>query len=330
MAKRKVTEAARTRFIVLIVALVLSAPIAIWLAWPRRPRLDDPARGHMALCMSVPGQPLVILTYDSRTHVPEKGASFTDFYDRLVVYDPQDGAVLHRESLGKRRDGKFAQCLGVSGEHVWIHTEQAGYHVREVKTGAVVRSQEQLLGELAAQLSAASLDPTTGTFYVSTKDGRTHAIDKAFARTRVPSIPRILAHARSVSHVAGVATSKGVLGHDHQQRKQILLDGEPLASTDWLQPDFLVHPRSRTVEWPDPPSLIVCEPDEIGKPKQQITRLGLDGTILWTYKRPAEKNGTGCLWQVVADGSRLVMFTAPNGLVAIDPATGREAFRRAL
>jgi hypothetical protein len=130
----------------------------------------------------------------------------------------------------------------------------------------------------------------------------------------------------------GGTTSTGVLAKQGSPRSQILLDGVPLADTDWLDPGLLVHPPSSSIEWPDPPSLIVCEPPEVGKPHQVVTRLALDGRILWTYRRAVEarSGARACLWQPTADGTRLLLFTSPNGLVGLDVATGLEAFRRVL
>jgi hypothetical protein len=284
------------------------------------------------------------LTYDSEGHSPEDGASYTDYHDRYVVLDPGDGHELHRESLGRRRDGYGADCFAAYGEHVWLWTEVDGYHVREARSGRVVKSQQELLGELAASVNVANWDATNKKLYVDTKDARTYAIDATFARTVVrggrpqtanrQARNRVTANtSKSMADAANTRTSKGTLGEERGNRTAILLDGAPLASTDWLQPELVVHQPSNTLEWPQPPSLIACEPRELGKPMNVVTRVTLEGQLAWSYLRPLDEAATGtgdCLWQTTGDGTRLVMFTQPNGIIGLDVATGREAFRRAL
>ncbi len=299
----------------LAAAGVLSIPIVVWAAWRRAPSVDAPPRASYDVCPAAPGQPLVSLAFDSRYFSPENQSSYTEYYDRFLAYEPATGAVVARVSLGThQQDNGRAYCLASSGDEVWIWTVADGFHVREARTGKVRRTQAQLLAGITAPVDR--ILPETGFHRLSvmTKDGRTTSIE-------IGGVP---AGTRIVTDLPG-----GELDDRGGPREEILVDGVPLAQTDWLQPDYLVHPPTAGVEWPGP-SLIVCEPVAVNQPGIQLTRIGLDGAIQWTY-RPgagAARKANECAWWASADGEHLVLLTDPNGMVGIDAATGRETFRR--
>jgi hypothetical protein len=349
MAKKKGKPIPKERVVVLVVAGVLSAVPIVWVLWPRPPSLSDPARGYAAVCPAAPGHPLVVVEYDSRYHDNEDypDRSYTDFFYRYSVYDPTDGRTLHRVSLGQQRSGTAPDCFFADGGNVWMWTQRDGFHVRAAATGEVVKAQAELLPGLPAAVVSAGFEPAARRLVVSTKDGRHHAVDASFAAEVVASAATAStgAPARAVpgsgmdrdgtrvrQWIRDQTTTGTVTEERADPRRTILVDGEPLAGTDWLKPQYVVHAPTGSLEWPDPPSLVICEPAELDAPPQQLTRVGLDGTILWTYRPGAKRAGNrpDCMWRSSGDGGQLILFTEPNGIVGLDAATGAERFRRAM
>lgn len=278
---------------------------------------------YTAICPAAPGQPMGVLAYDSVEHRPERGSSYTEYFDRYTAYDPADGKVLGRAALGTRRDVALIECMAASGDHVWLRTAADGIHVRDARSGKVVKDQANVFTGITAPVDKAWFDADRTRLIVATKDGRNTEIAPDGATRAGPSAVSSLTSALA-------KTSAGVLSKQGVPRQVIFLGDRPLGDTDWLEPHFVIHPPSGTLEWPSPPSLIVCEPTEVRAPPRQITRVALDGTILWTYTpgaAPGRVNGS-CTWYASGDGTRLVLLTAPNGMVGIDVATGREVFRR--
>lgn len=322
------TKVPPERQLVLVLGLVLAAPVIVWAVWPRSPGFDDPPSGYSTVCESVAGEPLGVIAYTSASHNPEHGSSYTVFRERYTAYDLRDGHVVAKFGLGSHRSDantKISACATNAAGQLWLQTPSDGFHVRDPKTGAILRSQRDLMADLGA-IDKAWFDFAGHKLVVATKDGRNHEIP-------VPgSSPFAGAPTESTPHGPRARTSRGELGVKQLpggSRVAVTLDGRALADTDWLQPALVVHPPSGTLEWPSPPSVIICERTEVRGPYAQLTRVGLDGEILWTYV-PGTKPALdirSCAWIASGDGTRLVLMTKPNGIVAIDPATGREAFR---
>ncbi len=304
-----------------LVVSVACVPIVMacgWMAWPQAPGLEDPPHGYASVCPGVPGQPLGILAVNSVYVSPENRPSYTRTYERYTAYDLDDGTVVGRADLGSHKESNsLLECMASEGDRVWIRSNNDGVHLRDARSGAMVTSRDELLAGITAPVDKLWFDGKR--LIVATTDGRQH-----FVEPKAP--PRGQQVAWSTSHEQ---SSAGLVKRDGTGRAAVLVGGKPLAETDWLDPQYAFHPSGGVI-WPDPPSLIICERTSTDTPHRQVSRVGLDGTIWWTYTPGAmpARVTSYCPWTPSADGRRLILPTAPNGLVAIDTGNGREVLRR--
>lgn len=324
MGKKQVSK--ERSVVVAVAALPLLAVPVMEIV--RRPSLDDPPARHSDICPALAGQPLGVLASTSMGSSPDARKATTTVYERYTAYDPSTGETIGKTSLGSHTDTSFLECMAMTRQHVWVRTPTDGVHVRDSRTGAMVKDQKALFGGIAAPVDKAWFDPGKSALIVATKDGRNNEIK--------PETPSSGKGARWIrdqdipTSAGNLFTATSQAGGGSLARRIVFVGNKPLADTDWLNPVFGIHPGSGTIEWPNPPSLVICEPTETDKPRRQLTRVTLDGTILWTYTPgvlPA-RTSPECDWQASGDGSRLVLLTEPNGMIGIDAATGRETYRR--
>lgn len=271
----------------------------------------------------------------------------------LAVFDLATGALRASVDVGSwRDDAQRAVCFGAAGDaQVWFRPAGAApsVEVRSVDTGAVVTPFSafvQANPPLGVGVTALGWDGDRAAPTVSTADGRTLLLD---AVTRVASryegnvtmtplgIQADAAiHSRDVDYYLG-----GLPGLVLADGRRVTLDGHPrsvmnvngaplFGERDFLSPHVLLAPASQSIEWPRPPSLIVVEETLVNSLRYRITRIGMDGSVLFSFDPgealPAATRYRPNPWTSSPDGTLLLHFGG-TGVIAIDAVTGVERYR---
>jgi len=322
----------RVAVLLLAFAPLLVIPV-LEIARSMGPSLDEPPGSYGDVCPAFAGQPMGVLSRTEITTNPDNNApSYTTSYERYTAYDPLTGVPLAKASIGEHKNTSFLECMATTAQDIWLRTPTDGIHVRNSRTGALVKDEKTFFAGITGPVDKAWFEPRVPGVMVATKDGRNHEIKlDTSGRGKDPRRDLYWVRDQDLPTSAGLlyfATSPA--GGGSVSRNIVFLGDKALADTDWLNPAFGIYPATGKIEWPNPPSLMICEPTEVGAPRKQVTRVALDGTILWTYTPTAKPARTApeCAWYVSGDATRLVLFTQPNGMIGIDAATGREVYRR--
>lgn len=296
----------------------------------------------------------------SSTHfavVVQRGSTTLDDHTRhdgtLAVFDLATGARTAEHGVGAwMDDAQRAVCFGGAGDgNVWFRPAGATptVEVRSVDTGAVVTPFSafvQANPPLGVGVIALGWDGERAMPTVSTRDGRTLSLDAASrAATRfegnVTMTPLGIQadaaiHSHSVGYYLGglpglvLADGRRVTLEGHP-RSVMKVDGAPLfGDRDFYSPTLLLDRASGSIEWPSPPSLLVVEETLVGSLTYRVTRIGLDGTVLYTFDPsealPAATRYRPTPWTSSPDG-RLLLHFGEHGVIAIDAETGAERYR---
>lgn len=290
----------------------------------------------------------VIVARRSTTH-----NDYTRHNGTLAIFDIATGALTAKQSVGAWEDDAHrAVCFGAAGEgRVWFRPAGSAptFEVRSIDTGAVVTPFSafvQANPPLGVGVLALGWDGDRAAPTVSTADGRTLWLDAAtrsasryegnVTMTPLGIQADAAIHSHSVSYYLGglpglvLADGRRVTLDGHP-RSVMRVDGAPLfGERDFYMPSALVHPASGSIEWPSPPSLLVVEETLVGSYRYRITRIGLDGSVLFTFDPgealPAATRYRPTPWTSSPDGTLLLHF-GELGVIAIDARTGTERYR---
>lgn len=269
----------------------------------------------------------------------------------LVVFDMATGTRVGAVEVGSwMDDAQRPVCFGAAGEgSVWFRPAGASdsFEVRAIASGAVTtpfRAFVQQNPSLGVGISAMSWDETLGVPTVSTADGRLLQVDAA-SRNATRYDGQVLRlggeannpiHSRDVDYYVG-----GMPGLRMADGRRVALDGHPrsrmkvdgvslFGERDFLSPDVLLAPGTDHIEWTSPPSLVVVEETLVNSLRYRVTRIGLDGNVLFSFDPgealPASLRYRPSPWASSPDGSVLLHFGA-EGVIAIDAVTGAERYR---
>lgn len=276
----------------------------------------------------------------------------TTWHDAIfVVIDAVTGTLVAKHELGRFTDDadRFL-CMGVARPGtVWLRRADDALEIRDGNTGAVTVSNDALVRATPAMrvgVQSLGWDPERAAPTMMLRDGHSLVVDPATLETsrfdgnvtlnpfqvRADEVVRSQSVPYYVGGMPGLVLADGrritLEGHP---RSSLVVDGQKLfGERDFYMPAMLVHPRTGRVEWPDPPSLVIVEETLIGSLRYRITRIGLDGHVLYSVDSgesiPGSWRYRPTPWTSAADGTRFVHFGA-EGILAIDPASGRELYR---
>jgi hypothetical protein len=147
------------------------------------------ADGTIALC--VPDQTpeaASILVINAKDTATRGGTGRARVLIPLDVVTGQTGAPIDA--------GTSAECLGGVGEHVLVSTRLHGLHLRDPRTGAIVTTEAQLLGDAAGHVRESHYDPASHRLWVRTEfndelvvDARTLTRWPGNTAPPVPAVP---------------------------------------------------------------------------------------------------------------------------------------------
>jgi hypothetical protein len=300
-------------------------------AVPENPSIEGPSAGLIAVCAPAPGQPIVIL---------DKLAAKNRTDHRMLLVDPATGEIAKRVALGPLP----MSCLGADGRIVWLSEQGSGIQARSVDTGEVVKTQADLESALSIEIASAQFDHVTRRLVITTTAKAMFFVDDDFKSEPVTAGTAISRPSAGMDLPIGrlvvrdlhptYKTPEGTFRTDGHPERKILKDDQPIGDSLWLRPQFVLDVETRSLVWPDPPSLIVCEPTADGDPNKRIkvTRLTLEGKVLWSYTPADESQGNPheCNWYGAGTRAHLAYFTKANGVVGVDAKTGKELYRLAL
>lgn len=300
-------------------------------AAPENPPIEGPSAGLITVCPPAPGQPIVIV---------DRLAAKNRTDHRMVLVDPASGEVTKRVALGPLP----MSCLGADGRIVWLSEQGSGLQARSVDTGEVVKTQADLESALSVAIAAAQFDHVTSRLVITTDKKAMFFVDDDFTSAPVVAGTAISRPAAGLDLPVGrlvardlhptYKTPEGTFRTDGHPERTILKDDQPIGDSVWLRPQFVLDVETRSLVWPDPPSLVICEPTAELDPNKRIkiTRLTLEGKVLWSYTPADESQGNPheCNWYGAGTRAHLAYFTKANGVVGVDAKTGKELYRLAL
>lgn len=299
--------------------------------------------GLMAGCP--PGGDFVDLVLSNAT-VYESSRSIEAEY---AVFSARSGSLVERMAVGDTSDdARRAFCAAATPDRHWLVDFDRRIAQVDARRAAIavpaatVAARARLIGET----TSVGWDDERGQIVANTSQGFAVAIDPvSLSGTRVAGTPSLSTlsgmHDDVVPfgvvryYVGGLATLRGADGVrwrlDGHPRSRVIREGQPLfAGRDFLSPAFLVHPGNGSVEWSDPPSVFVVEETAVGSITYRITRIRLDGTVMWTFT-PEESTPAHWMYRPVpyaayVGGQQIVLFEAGR-LVGLDAATGSVRYR---
>ena len=337
---RRRTRASRKRAwlgIALVVSLLAGGGVLVYfLAKAAVPSASDPAGGLNSLCPRGSG-PIALTDWIYREY--ERGRTNWFFY---AAYDPVTGERLVRRELTSQSSGRMPDCIGAAPGVVWIWTEKHGIHGRVPETGEVAIDQGQLLGGLGARLDRVGFSVSQQALILSMKDGRDYRVTAEHQfrpmplgrDERVPSDLRVATEAIGISRSARRGDRKLPDGRTvrfvgRSSRVELRVGDTQMGPSDWLSPVLVHFPQDGAIAWPEPASLMIVEPTEVGRKRFRISRVRIeDGTVLWSYTPKADDLliSKDASWQPTDTGETLIHFTRGARMIGLDPRTGVERF----
>lgn len=295
----------------------------------------------------------------SHTHMafvvdrPRHGEDYTRHQGSLVVFDVTTGARVATHDLGSwEDDDERPLCMGLAGDdRVWVRP--AGVprlEVRALSDGSVVTSSaalQQRTPALASGILALGWDSERRAPTASLRDGHQLLFDATtLGTTRYEGTVTMTPLGVQADAVIATESVPYYVGGMPEllldDGRRVTLDGHPrsfmqvggerlFGDRDFYMPTVLLNPGTARIEWPDPPSLLVVEETLVGSHTYRVTRIGLDGTVLFSFDPhealPASTRYRPTPWTASHDGS-LLLHIGSEGFVAIDAATGVERYRR--
>ncbi len=316
------------------VGLMMVVGVAIYMALLVRrspaPSATAAAGKFQSMCPLERGRALVTIDRTRRK---------MQHYYFYSLWDADSGKRLKRAKLHSGRFAQAPSCLGYEGELVWFKQKKQ-FYARNLDTGEVVIKHADIVALLPATLERMDFDNKTKTVIARTRDGRAHQIvSKPSLSTRPFAEPHRIRASGGSRLPTGNASSWGnakinnlrLWKKGRNPRVPIMLGDNQLGDSDWLKPSFMLNGANGTMAWNDPDSVIVVEETELSSRMYQLTRLSLEGNVLWRYKPKRKAVGyQNRSWFSSPTGKTLLVINEVPELVGVDPATGAEKFRAGL
>lgn len=261
-----------------------------------------------------------------------------------AVFDALTGRVLANESIDS--------SITVVGQSLCVAADATRHWVVALDGKPVLRSNssESVVAEWLAVARAASLsgeprslgwDVDGSRLAVNMPDGRSYALtSQPLGAAPIEGTPRLSSLGAFHDEVVPPGVVDYYLGGldslrladgvrlrlEGHPRSKVVHDGTVLfGGRDFLSPDFVVHPGTGSIEWPEPASVVVVEETEVGSLRYRATRIALDGRVLWSFT-PEEPSVASWRyrptpWAAYAGGRMLVLFEA-HRLRGVDPRSG--------
>jgi hypothetical protein len=272
---------------------------------------------------SPPG-PAPVLVIDEVRDPRRRGLS----HGRLTLLDLQSGAQKTRRILSGP-----VRYLGGGPEVLWLE-RQSGLEARDPRTLRVLATEKQLVRRhavLKRGLGVHQVEPETGALLVPVEDGGTVRLAPPTLEPLRVVGAAVGADATDTRMAAGVAA---VLSDGRAVRV-----GESVAAPIQVTPGpgppaaassppaaaarlLLAADGRRALELASPPSVLLAQPAEGPGGAPRLSRLALDGKVVWTASTPAPARRARLAGQKL-----LVVAGAPDRLVALDAASGRQLWQ---
>lgn len=324
-----------------VASLAILAPVVHLVTRPVPPRI-------VAACPPVTTSHIAVIVGTARSTESE---SWTE--SALAIFEVATGRRVASHGLDRYDDdARRTLCLGPARPGtVWIRRggEASTLEIRDARTGAVVVPFEALVRAtpaLATGIDQVGWDVDTGTPTLSLRDGHVLRVDPVTLATsryagnvtmnplgvRADEVIRSQSVPYYLGGMAGLVLDDGTrLTLDGHPRAYVVRAGTRLfGERDFYMPAMLQNPATGRVAWHDPASLVIVEETLVGSLVYRVTRIGLDGRVLYTFDPgtplPASLRYRPVPWTPSADGTKLLHFGG-DGIIAIDARTGRELYR---
>lgn len=300
-------------------------------------------RAPMALMAGCPPRGDFVAVIVSRT-LDSDGDSVTSPY--YAVFDVRTGRPVGRTLLDSSNETMdHAFCARADDDRNWVvgYDAKPELYANVAPRRLVTWDSIARTSSIAGRVTGVGWSDDRGELVVNTSLGYAFALDPNTLRgTRVEGTPSLSTLSGPHDDVVPPGVVEYYMGGRDELRladgSLLELEGHPRARVtsastplfggrDFLTPAFLLSPTTRSIEWTDPPSVIVIEETEIGSRVFRATRIALDGTVTWTFTPQAPTAASWRYrpipWAAYSEGRMLVTFDETS-MHGIDPGTGRE------
>ncbi len=284
----------------------------------------------------------------ARTSDTDSGSSTEAHY---AVFDARSGAPLGHRELEESGDASGRTfCARADDSRNWVVGSDSRPQIFAGAAPELLVPWETLAraAGIASAPSSVGWDAEADTLVVNTRDGFAIALDPAtLAGRRVAGTPSLFTLGGFHDEVVPPGVVEYYVGGRDELR---LADGTPLelaghprarllregrallGGSDFLMPSFLLHPGTRSIEWPDPRSVVVVEETETGSRIYRIARIALDGTVLFRF---TPSTATPPAWRyrpvpyAAYDQGRVIVLFEENGMRGLDGRSGVDRWQTA-
>jgi hypothetical protein len=267
---------------------------------------------------------------------------------RSFAFATYDAATGKRTSKVEMEGGdKDPLCLGrAAADAYWVYADKPGLHVRSAVDGSVVTPFSTIVSKnpgLQVGVRSIGWDFATSQPTLFTNDARAWLISSPtllatrhsgqvgffewpYGYADAPLRTEVVDYYVNGDARLQLADHRRVTLQGHP-RSALVIDGRAIGKElDFYMPNLLKNPSDGSVEWADPPSLLVAEETKIGSMVYDLHRVTLDGTVVWTHtpKTPAVATWRHrpVPWTAITGGSR-ALHVEGSGMTAIDVKTGK-------